>query len=250
MFVPAVRVRTPELMDQPGLDRREHDSALTALGRANIASRTMSVAWPAIQRVARTVSGRPLRVLDIACGGGHVAVNLARRFARAGIAADVLGCDVSPVALEYARTLAARACVQQVRFDQLDAIRDAWPTGFDVVHCSLFLHHLADEEAVETLRRMKDAARHLVVVSDLRRTDLGYLFAWIGCRLLSRSRVFHVDGPLSVAAAFSTAEARALTSQAGLDGAELRECWPQRFLLTWRQTSDGVASFKDLASGS
>ena len=239
MLIPATRVRTPELMDQPGLDRREHDHALTSLGRANIISRTSSVVWPTIRNAARSLLNRPLRVLDIACGGGHVAVGLAQRLARAGIAADVQGCDMSPVALDYARTLAARSRVQQVRFVQLDVVRDPWPTGFDVVHCSLFLHHLADDDAVATLRRMKEAAGQLVVVSDLRRTDLGYLFTWIGCRLLSRSRVFHLDGTRSVEAAFTTGEARALAEQAGLHGAEIRECWPQRFLLTWtRDTQD------------
>jgi 2-polyprenyl-3-methyl-5-hydroxy-6-metoxy-1,4-benzoquinol methylase len=227
------RVRTPELMDQPDLDVREHAHALAALGRANTVSRTTSLIWPAIGRAAHAAGDRPLRVLDLACGGGHVALDLARRLARAGIAADVLGCDRSPVAVGYARTLASRLGVLQVRFAELDVLRDRWPTGFDVVHCSLFLHHLADEEAAAVLRQMKQAARLAVVVSDLRRTRLGYLFAWVGCRVLSRSRVFHVDGLLSVKAAFTTGEARTLATRAGLRGATILNCWPQRFLLTW-----------------
>jgi len=233
MFVPATRVRTPELMDQPQLDRHEHDHALASLGRANFVSRSTLAVWPAIQRAARSASAGPLRVLDIACGGGHVAISLAKRMARAGIAADILGCDVSPVALDYARTLAARARVKDVRFIQLDVLRDEWPADVDLVHCSLFLHHLTDDDAIATLRRMKDVARQMVVVSDLQRTDLGYLFAWIGCRMLSRSRVFHVDGTRSVEAAFTASEARTLAEQAGLRDADIRECWPQRFLLTW-----------------
>jgi len=243
MWVSATRVRTPELMDQPGLDKREHDHALTALGRANVISGTSSAIWPAIRDVAHATSHRPIRVLDIACGGGHVAVGIARRLARGGIDAEVLGCDMSPVALDYARTLAARARVQQVRFIQVDVLRDPWPSGFDVVHCSLFLHHLADDAAIATLRRMGESAGQLVVVSDLRRTDLGYLFAWVGCRLLSRSHVFHVDGALSVSGAFTSDEARALAERAGLLGAIIQDCWPQRFLLTWRPKLGRVKVF-------
>jgi len=85
---------------------------------------------------------------------------------------------------------------------------------------------------------MRDAARHLVVVSDLRRTRLGYLFAWVGCRLLSRSRVFHVDGTRSVEAAFTMDEARRLAERAGLAGARIVARWPQRFLLTWRRDGE------------
>ena len=220
-------------MDQPDLGIREHCLALTALGRANVVSRTTSTIWPAIRDAARAAANRPLRILDIASGGGHVAVSLARRAALEGVAVEITGCDVSPVAIDYARTLAGRAGVERVRFEAADALRASWPGDADVVLCTLFLHHLGDEEAVALLGRMKAAARRLVLVSDLRRSRIGYLFTWAGCRLLSQSRVFRIDGTRSVKAAFTPHEARFLAAQAGLDGARLTPHWPQRWLLTW-----------------
>jgi hypothetical protein len=107
----------------------------------------------------------------------------------------------------------------------------------DVVFSTLFLHHLADEDAAALLSRMRDAAARAVVVSDLRRTSLGCLFAWVGCRLLSRSHVFHVDGARSIAAALTTREARDLARRARLSGADVDEVWPQRWLLVWRRTA-------------
>ena len=220
-------------MDQPGLDPLEHRNALTALGRANAVSRTVATIWPAIRRAADGTS-EPLRILDVASGGGHVAVGLARRAEREGIAVRVTGWDISAVAVDYARALAAGAGVTRVGFEVADASSAAWPAAADVAVCCLFLHHLDDEEAVALLRRLKAAARRLVVVTDLRRSRAGHLFAWAGCRLLSRSRVFHVDGTRSVAAAFTTAEARQLAARAGLAGARVGERWPQRWLLTWQ----------------
>lgn len=232
MLAPACRRLQPELMDQPDLDIREHRHALAALGRGNAVSRSVATLWPAIARAA-SVAARPIRILDLACGGGHVVVGLARRAARTGVPAEVCGCDISPVAIEYARALSGQSGVRHVQFTQLDAAGGLLPTGFDVVLCSLFLHHLEDDEAERVLRRMKDAARALMLVSDLRRTHLGYSFAWVGCRLLSRSRVFHVDGTRSVEAAFTTKEAQAMAARAGLAGARVTERWPQRWLLTW-----------------
>jgi len=237
-------------MDQPGLDVGEHIRALTALGRANLVSRTADALWPAIRRAAetraggtdraatahanpQTPSGGPLRLLDVACGGGHVAVALARRAAREGLCLDITGCDISPVAIEYARTLAARAGVEGVRFEPVDALRGSWPAEADIAICTLFLHHLEDDDAVTLLRRMAAAARRAVIVSDLRRSATGYLFAWAGCRMLSRSRVFHVDGARSVEAAFTPDEAERLAAKAGLDGARVTTHWPQRWMLTW-----------------
>ena len=237
-------------MDQPGLDVREHVRALTALGRANLVSRTAGSLWPAIRRAAEThaggtervaaaspetASGGPLRLLDVASGGGHVAVALARLAARDGIPLDITGCDISLVAIDYARTLAARAGVERVRFEPVDALRGSWPAEVDISICTLFLHHLEDDGAVTLLQRMAAAARLAVLVSDLRRSATGYLFAWAGCRLLSRSRVFHVDGTRSVEAAYTPAEAESLAAKAGLDGARVTTHWPQRWLLTWRR---------------
>ncbi len=232
------RRRLPELMEHPDLDVREHRRALQALGRGNRVSRTTATLWPAIRDVAARTPERPLRILDLACGGGHVAVSLARRCRLEGIRVEVCGIDVSPVALDCARALAAAAGVRNVCFERLDVVNDPFPESFDVAVCSLFLHHLADEEAERVLRRMKGAARRLVIVSDLRRTGLGYLFAWVGCRLLSRSRVFHVDGTRSVEAAFSTGEARQLAERAGLSGATISEHWPQRWVICWRRTGE------------
>jgi len=223
------------MMDQPDLDVRQHRHALTALGRANAVSRTAAVLWPAIRDAARAVGTRPLHVLDIASGGGHVLVSLARQSAREAIDVDWTGWDLSPVAIDYARTLAVRSGVKGVRFEQADALRDPMPAGIDVVLCTLFLHHLPDAGAAALLQRMKDAAGQMVVVADLRRTRLGCLFAWVGCRLLSRSRVFHVDGTRSVAAALTTDEARALAGRAQLAGAQVSMIWPQRWLLVWRR---------------
>ena len=75
----AKRDRQPELMDQPGLDAGIHRHALVGLRKANTLSRTARVIWRAIQ-AADVVpkDGRPLRVLDIATGGGDVLIGVAQ----------------------------------------------------------------------------------------------------------------------------------------------------------------------------
>jgi 2-polyprenyl-3-methyl-5-hydroxy-6-metoxy-1,4-benzoquinol methylase len=221
------------MMDQPDLDVRRHVQALDALGRANAVSLTAAAIWPAIRAASLMTAPQPLRVWEIASGGGHMLVSLARRARRERIDVEWLGWDLSPVAIDYARTLAARRGVEEVRFEVADALGAPAPAGIDVVLCALFLHHLAEPDAVALLRRMRDAARRMVVVSDLRRTGLGAVFTWVGCRLLSRSEVFRVDGMRSVAAAFTTDEARGLAERAGLTGARVVQSWPQRWLLTW-----------------
>jgi len=215
-------------MDQPGLDARLHRAALRGLARINAVSGTARHLWAALCEPGEEP---PRRVLDLGCGGGDVAVGLARRAARGGTPLEVHGCDTSQLALERARELARRRGAA-VHFFHADA-GEALPGGYDAVYCSLFLHHLEDEAAVRLLAALRRATRR-VLVSDLVRSPTGYLLAAIGCKLLTRSPVVHNDGALSVAAAFTLAEARGLAERAGLSGATLTRHWPQRFLLEWR----------------
>jgi 2-polyprenyl-3-methyl-5-hydroxy-6-metoxy-1,4-benzoquinol methylase len=221
-------------MDQPGLSLARHAGALRGLARINFFSGSAGILWPPLRDLARAVAPRPLRVLDVATGGGDVPARLWRRARREGIDLQIEGCDVSPVAVEHARAGAARRGAE-VRFFVHDALQGASPAGYDAAVSSLFLHHLSEEEAVAFLGRLAESAGRLVLVNDLARSLAGLALAHVGARLLSASPVVHTDGPRSVESAFTPAEALALAERAGLRGAAVRRRWPCRYLLTWRR---------------
>jgi 2-polyprenyl-3-methyl-5-hydroxy-6-metoxy-1,4-benzoquinol methylase len=228
----AQRHRQAEIMDFAELDTEDHMRALAGLGRINFFSRGAAPLRRALAGLVREVGGVPLRVLDLACGGGDVPIAIARWARRTGRKIEIHGCDISSRAIEYARKRAARRGVP-VTFFQLDLLEGPLPDDYDVMTCSLFLHHLDEPDAIELLRQMAAAARRCVLVDDLIRSVRGYALALIGCRVLSRSWVVHQDGPISVGGAFTTDEALHLARQAGLEGATLRCHWPQRYLLSW-----------------
>lgn len=230
------RDRQPELMDQPGLEESAHHAALAGLRRVNWISGGVPALWRQLRSLASSASPeRPLRVLDVACGGGDVVVRLAHRARRAGLPMEFAGCDISQTALKLGYQLAQQQRMLGVQFFQHDVLRDPFPDRYDVIVCSLFLHHLGHSEAVQLLKNMAQAAQRAILVDDLRRTRLGFFLCWIGCRILTRSRIVWNDGPLSVRAAFTIEEARQLASQAGLKGIQMRRHWPERFLLSWNR---------------
>jgi 2-polyprenyl-3-methyl-5-hydroxy-6-metoxy-1,4-benzoquinol methylase len=224
-------------MDQAGLDSDVHAVALSGLSRINWWSRSRAVMWQAIEAEVNTDPGRTWKVLDIASGAGDIACGIARRAAARELKLKVLGCDISPTAVAQARQRASRLNVQgQVAFEVLDVLTQPLPSDYDIITCSLFLHHLEEHEALLLLRKMA-AAGTLVLLSDLRRTRLGYLMAWAGTRILSRSAIVRFDGPISVEGAFTTDEVLRLAQQAEMDGATITSHWPQRFLLRWKRGS-------------
>ncbi len=229
----APRDRQPELMDQPGLAPGVHRLALTGLGRINRISRTSSVLWHSLTRIQKKLGY--LRVLDLACGGGHVVMECSRLARRHSMAMEFHGSDVSSTAIAYAQDAARVTGANRVEFSCLDVLHDELPSGYDVVMNTLFLHHLDAEIAVALLGRMAQAARAAVLVDDLLRSRLALGMAWFGCRLCTRSPIVHVDGPRSVRAAFTFQEAQVMAQQAGLQGATFRRHWPARFLMEWNQ---------------
>ena len=232
------RHREPELMDAPDLNPARHVQALRALARVNRVSGVAARVWRESLHLRRERRDRgrdqPLRLLDVACGGGDVMVDVARRARSAGVPLEIHGCDLSPVALEHARREAERWGVA-ADFLARDVLAEGLPGGYDLVCSSLFHHHLSHEDAVDLLRDMA-AAGHWVLVQDLLRGTMGYVLAWSGLRLLSRSEVARVDGPRSVRAAFTLPEVRAMAAEAGLVGAVIRRGWPERFILRWRRS--------------
>ena len=150
-----------------------------------------------------------------------------------------VGCDLRETACRHARQEADRwlgeAKRTRVEFVQLNCLHDELPSDFDVVLCSLLLHHLHEADAVRLMVRMRETARLAVLIDDLLRSQAGYWLAWLGTRVLTRSRIVHVDGPLSVKAAFTLDEVQAMAEAAGMTTATIARHWPFRYLLEWRQ---------------
>lgn len=222
-----------ELMDDPDLPRRAHAAALKGLRRINKVSRSAGALWPAVARVAGSPRERQANLLDVACGGGDVAISLALRARQAHTQLHVSACDISDAALEYAAAQAKHAAAP-VEFFRLDALSGPIPRHFDIIVTTLFLHHLSADNIARLLEKLAARCDHLLV-SDLARGPAGYALAWAGGHLLTSSRIVHVDALRSVRAALNMHEAEELAASAGLEGARFERQWPQRFLMHWQR---------------
>ena len=228
------RRRQPERMDDPGLPVQLHRQALKGLARLNRVSGIARVLFGELRQVARAIPDRPLRVLDVACGGADVLIACARRAAREGLQFQFTGCDRSSTALEAASEAARHHGCSDCRFYCHDILAEELPESYDVVMNALFLHHLDEDEVVTAVSHMAAAARRRLLIDDLLRSRFGYWLARLACHALTRSPVVHFDGPVSVQAAFSEAELATLLPQAVPWNWQFRRHWPQRILCVGR----------------
>lgn len=230
----AQRHVVPEQMDAPDLDASAHDQALTGLRRLNRISGAAAILARPIHSVARSRGTQRLTVLDVACGGGDVPLAMARQLRAARVHITLTLSDRSPHALALAQVAAQDAGLEASASP--GTAPDDLPEGaWDIVTNSLFLHHLSRPQVVATLAAMARRARVAVVVSDLRRSVIGWAVTWLMCRLVTRSPIVHFDGPASVQAAWTVDEVRQMAQEAGLEGARVEACWPWRMLLIWEK---------------
>ena len=220
-------------MDDPELDVAHHRRALRGLARINRMSRAAAMMWPTIRDLATQTRERPLRVVDLACGGGDLIRSLAKRAAARGLAIEWTGIDKSEVALEHAREQCPESS-PSISWQQADVLGESPKGEYDLAMSSLFMHHLTGEQARRVLCVMAGLAE-VVLINDLRRGRVAYAVAWGGTRLLSRSPVVHADGPQSVRAAWRLEELASLARASGLQGVRVRRVWPWRMLLTARR---------------
>ena len=169
--------------------------------------------------------------IDLATGAGDLPCRLMAMAGREGVPWVVDGADVSALAVEHARERALRLPVRsRPKFMLLDVLREPLPRDYDVVTCSLFLHHLSVPDAVSLLAKMRASAQRAVIVQDLLRSKAALRLTWLVTRLCSRNSLILEDGPASVAAAFTLDEARDIAARAGLQSAQIAGRWPYRWV--------------------
>jgi SAM-dependent methyltransferase len=226
----AERNLQPEIMDDPGLSFDEHADALRALARIHALTGLTRRIWRSVAGILREEPCDQLTIMDVGCGDGLLLRELWKRAKRQECNLRLIGCDISPQALQLCRS-ANEAANIPCELYCMDVIQEPLPCEADIIVNSLFLHHFGQAEVVQLLGRFADRARKKVIIEDLIRSQLGYVLCWLGVHCLTRCRVVHFDGPQSVRAAFSISEMGRLLGQAGLPEARITKHWPERFLI-------------------
>ena len=211
----SVRATDAELLDE-GVPEEEALESLADLRRVNrwlgTHRRLLGAVRPFIER-----SSQP-RLLDVGCGSADIPEHIRRTFPRL----MAVGVDL--------KLLHLRAAPPAVRRVVADVKALPFPSGtFDVVLASHFLHHFDGPEAAAVLRRLYDLARRALVVDDIRRALVPYVFARSFFPLILRSRVSVADGALSIRRAFTIRELAATFAEAGIP-VRIRRAFPYRLV--------------------
>lgn len=201
----------PELMDrpQPVTAELERDLAnLVSLNRhfgSHRLVRRFLEAW--LERERR------YRVLDLATGAGDIPRMIVEWARPRGITLEIDAVDANPSTIEIARRQSAS--FPEIRFLRGDVLSYDSRESYDLVCCSLALHHFSEEDAARLLRRCHELSHRFVLVSDLERSLMTSVGVWALTEFVYPDAMTRHDGRLSARRAFSFDEVHALAEAAG-----------------------------------
>ena len=202
---------TLELMDRPQSVSVELDRDLRNLRQLNRWFGSYSLISSFLGRWINP--GATLRVLDLATGSGDIPRFVADYARKVGANVRIDALDQQPATLEIAKTLSVD--YPNITFIQGNLLEWKASETYDVVLCTLALHHFSQEDAVRVLIRCRELSRRSVLVSDLRRGWLGKIGVYLLTATIFREPMTKFDGRLSMARAFSFAELIDLAKRAG-----------------------------------
>ena len=170
-------------------------------------------------------------ILDIGAGSGEllrVAATWARQTNR----------RLRAVGLELNERMAESILEESGRFDEIGSVRGDALTlpfadaEFDYVMCSLFTHHLLDEQVIQVLREMSRVAKRRIFVIDLHRHPVAYLLYTTLGKIVLHNRLLRHDGALSILRSFKRGELLELAQRARLRDISVERHFPYRLVLS------------------
>lgn len=201
----------PELMDRPDASAAELEAALQSLRDLNRYFGSYRLVDNFVRRWIKP--GDHLQIVDLATGSADIPRLIADHARRIGAAVEIAAVDSQPQTIESARRLSAG--YPEIQCELGDVMTFGSTSAFDLVICSLALHHFSEADAVQLLRRCRELSRRFVLVADLRRGFLATVGVYLLTAVIFRDHMTRHDGRASAARAFSCAELRAMARQAG-----------------------------------
>lgn len=143
---------------------------------------------------------KTITIVDLGCGNGDILRDVAKFGRKNNYSFKLIGIDANPAAIEYAKELSKE--YSELSFKTIDILsEDFKKQSYDVILCTLFLHHFKNEELISFLKTTTNKATIGVVVNDLHRHKLAYyLFKLIG--FFIKNKMVRQDGLTSVLRAF------------------------------------------------
>jgi 2-polyprenyl-3-methyl-5-hydroxy-6-metoxy-1,4-benzoquinol methylase len=208
------RSNEKELLDETNIQKDLLFKNLRELDTLNRNTGGHAITLKGIKKLV-TDHTRIYHIVDLGCGSGDSLRVIADWAVKYNFNVQLTGIDMNSDVIEYL----GKHCSKYPEITGITADYQEFldrNTPFDIVHCSLFCHHLTDDELVRLFTYFSEKVTTGFVINDLQRNWMAYYSAWFFTRLLNGTILARNDGPVSVLRAFRLSELKQLLEKANI----------------------------------
>lgn len=169
-----------------------------------------------------------ITIMDVGCGNGDMLRALADYALRNGLRFKLLGIDANDFTIKHAQQLSAN--YPNISYSCIDIFEELkQPRIYDVILCTLTLHHFKDEEIITLMRGFKAKSGLGIVVNDLHRSKVAYYLFTALCFVFGLNQMSKDDGLVSILRGFKKRDLQHFSKRLDFSTYSLKWKWAFRY---------------------
>ena len=223
------RTHQPEIMDDFDMKGEVLRDALDKIAKINqlLGGNTLT-----LQGVKEILKQNPLQekitIVDVGCGNGDMLRKLADYGKENNISLDLIGIDANQFTVTYAETLSTN--YNNISYRCEDIFEKSFENlQYDIVLCTLTLHHFKDEEIIKLLKIFATNARMGIVINDLQRSSISYRLFQGLCFIFRLNAMSREDGLVSILRGFKKPELEHFSKKLNFKNYSIEWKWAFRY---------------------
>jgi 2-polyprenyl-3-methyl-5-hydroxy-6-metoxy-1,4-benzoquinol methylase len=223
------RSAAPEIMDNFNMEGEILRDALDKIASINKLLGGNKVTIQGVKTLLKGVDkAQTISILDVGCGNGDMLRTLADYATKNALNFQLYGVDANTFTIKHAENLSA--AYPNITYYCEDIFDKNLPhREFDIILCTLTLHHFKDDELLKLMCSFHTQARLGMVINDLHRSKLAYYLFTALCYVFGLNDMSREDGLVSILRGFKRSDLEQYSKQLKFRKFSIRWKWAFRY---------------------
>jgi 2-polyprenyl-3-methyl-5-hydroxy-6-metoxy-1,4-benzoquinol methylase len=222
------RSDAPEIMDDFAMEGEILKDALNKIASIN---KLLGGNKVTLQGVKSLITGlspeREITILDVGCGNGDMLRTLSDHAKQHGLNFKLHGIDANDFTIKHAKNLSV--AYSNVSYSVEDIFDYNLLGSYDIILCTLTLHHFKDPELLDLLQYFKEHSNLGIVINDLQRSALAYYLFTALCAVFRLNDMSREDGLVSILRGFKKNDLVAYSKALNCKNYSIKWKWAFRY---------------------
>ena len=223
------RSSEPEIMDDFAMEGEILRDALDKIAKINQLLGGNQLTLRGVQDLMATIPKQTeISIIDVGCGNGDMLRTLADYGLKNKLNFKLTGIDANAFTINHARKLSSN--YPNISYQCEDVFgQDFAVLKYDIVLCTLTLHHFKDDEIIALMSVFNANSRIGIVINDLHRSAISYRLFQVLCFVFRLNSMSREDGLVSILRGFKKNELVYFSKKLNLKNYKIQWKWAFRY---------------------